>query len=100
MRLLYIRTMIIAFDAKRAFHNRSGLGNYSRQLIDRVRLRFPEWRIVLYSGGKDWELMPVEWPQDPSIHMVHENGAFFRSFGVTNDLKYRSAHVQDTRTGA
>jgi MFS family permease len=25
--------MIIGFDAKRAFHNRSGLGNYSRNLI-------------------------------------------------------------------
>lgn len=85
--------MVIAFDAKRAFHNKSGLGNYSRVLIESVRAAFPEWRIILYSGGKEWDLIPYEWTHDPSITMVHTKGSYFRSYGVVSDLDYRSTWV-------
>jgi len=85
--------MIIAFDAKRAFHNRSGLGNYSRQLIETIRTSYPEWRMVLYSSGKRWDLIPDAWSHDPSIHMIHTKGSYFRSFGVVGDLDYRRARV-------
>lgn len=81
--------MIIAFDAKRAFHNATGLGNYSRTLIDAVRKARPDWRIVLYSNGKQWDLVPREWSHAPSIHMVHNKGALFRSYGVVSDMRFR-----------
>lgn len=41
--------MKIGYDAKRAFHNRSGLGNYSRDLIRILSNYFPEHHYYLYN---------------------------------------------------
>ena len=41
--------MRIGFDAKRAFFNRSGLGNYSRNLIESLIHYYPENDYYLYS---------------------------------------------------
>lgn len=40
--------MNIGFDAKRAFFNRSGLGNYSRNVINSLGIYFSEHRYFLY----------------------------------------------------
>lgn len=40
--------MKIGFDAKRYFHNRTGLGNYSRTLVSGLKIYFPENEYVLY----------------------------------------------------
>ena len=34
--------MIIGFDAKRAVRNNTGLGNYSRLVVDSLARRFPD----------------------------------------------------------
>jgi glycosyltransferase involved in cell wall biosynthesis len=44
--------MRIGFDAKRAFFNRSGLGNYSRTLISQLCVLFPENEYYLFSPGE------------------------------------------------
>lgn len=41
----------IGFDAKRAFLNNTGLGNYSRSVIESVSLYFPENKYFLYTPG-------------------------------------------------
>ncbi len=41
--------MIIGFDAKRAFFNRSGLGSYSRNLLTSFFRFYPENKYILYS---------------------------------------------------
>lgn len=41
--------MKIGFDAKRAYHNYTGLGNYSRDLIKNLLDTYPENEYVLYS---------------------------------------------------
>jgi glycosyltransferase involved in cell wall biosynthesis len=41
--------MNIGFDAKRAFHNNTGLGNYSRTLIDSLRISYPEHQYFLFN---------------------------------------------------
>ncbi len=41
--------MRIGFDAKRAYHNFSGLGNYSRDIIKHLINQFPEHDYFLYS---------------------------------------------------
>lgn len=41
--------MKIGFDAKRAFFNKSGLGNYSRTLISSLLQYFPENEYILYT---------------------------------------------------
>jgi len=45
--------MKIGFDAKRFFFNHSGLGNYSRMLIESLFKCFPENEYVLYSDRLD-----------------------------------------------
>jgi glycosyltransferase involved in cell wall biosynthesis len=41
--------MRIGFDAKRAFFNRSGLGNYSRTLIENLSRQYPDESYYLYT---------------------------------------------------
>lgn len=41
--------MNIGFDAKRAFHNQTGLGNYSRTLINGLAQYFPEHEYYLFN---------------------------------------------------
>ncbi|MBN1388388.1 MAG: glycosyltransferase family 4 protein [Bacteroidales bacterium] len=41
--------MVIGFDAKRAFFNRSGLGSYSRNLLNSFFRFYPENKYLLYS---------------------------------------------------
>ncbi len=41
--------MILGFDAKRAFHNTTGLGNYSRDLISGLQNFYPENTYYLYN---------------------------------------------------
>lgn len=44
--------MKIAFDAKRIYHNRSGLGNYGRNLLEALDAYFSQNRYVLYNPWK------------------------------------------------
>jgi glycosyltransferase involved in cell wall biosynthesis len=44
--------MNIGFDAKRAFHNVTGLGNYSRTMIDSLSTFFPENTYYLFNPKK------------------------------------------------
>lgn len=41
--------MVIGFDAKRAFCNRTGLGNYSRLLLSSLSECFPQERLLLFT---------------------------------------------------
>lgn len=43
--------MKIGFDAKRAFHNSSGLGNFSRNTINALSRYYPEDRYYLFHSG-------------------------------------------------
>ncbi len=44
--------MVIGYEAKRIFHNRSGLGNYGRNLIRALATHYPEHHYRLYNPGK------------------------------------------------
>jgi glycosyltransferase involved in cell wall biosynthesis len=48
--------MRIGFDAKRAFFNKSGLGSYSRNLIQGLATKFPDNEYVLYTPGINSDL--------------------------------------------
>lgn len=50
--------MVIAYDAKRAFQNRRGLGNYSRDVIRLMSAYYPETRLVL-AGTPSTQLMDI-----------------------------------------
>ena len=48
--------MRIGFDAKRAFFNKSGLGSYSRNLIQGLAKKYPENEYILYTPGTNPDL--------------------------------------------
>jgi glycosyltransferase involved in cell wall biosynthesis len=47
--------LTIGYDAKRALNNSTGLGNYSRYVIDTMATFFPECRFNLYAKSKNTE---------------------------------------------
>ncbi len=44
--------LTIGYEAKRAFHNRSGLGNYSRNLVRALSTYYPDNQYLLYNPKK------------------------------------------------
>jgi hypothetical protein len=53
--------MILGFDAKRFFHNKTGLGNYSRDLIRILAQYHPENSYLLYNPKpKKIDRIPID----------------------------------------
>lgn len=63
--------MRIGFDAKRAFYNRSGLGNYSRDTISGLVRYFPENEYYLYTPRKK---NPVDYSLEGKVQIVKPEG--------------------------
>ncbi len=89
--------MRIGFDAKRAFFNRSGLGNYSRWYIDALTKFHPENEYFLYKlkedkgiefeGLKHCEIISPS----STIHKVWPN--FWRTKGITKDINLNGLDI-------
>jgi glycosyltransferase involved in cell wall biosynthesis len=88
--------MNIGFDAKRAFHNNTGLGNYSRTLIHSLHDFFPENNYYLFNPKKSnryqiigkniHEILPIAFLDTliPSL---------WRSHRVLNNLKKLNINI-------
>ena len=68
--------MKIGFDAKRFFFNHSGLGNYSRMLIESLFKYFPENEYVLYADRLD----ALDYAHPEALRIL-KNYAIIRSDG-------------------
>jgi len=84
--------MIIGFDAKRAFHNFSGLGNYSRLLIQSLSELYKDNRYFLYTPKYKPHLLH-DFSDDANCKIITPTGvaswlpsAFWRSFFMTNAI--------------
>jgi glycosyltransferase involved in cell wall biosynthesis len=66
--------MKVGFDAKRYFHNKTGLGNYSRSWINALSGHSKDIEIQLFASN------PVVVKREHSI--VKGNGLFYRTFGM------------------
>ncbi|HEX8546853.1 MAG TPA: glycosyltransferase family 1 protein, partial [Cytophagaceae bacterium] len=83
------RPVNIAFDAKRAFNNYTGLGNYSRTLIANLSSFFPQIRCHLFSpkvshnGRTDFLFDDKNF----RIYTAPNFRFFWRSFGIAPILK-------------
>lgn len=83
--------MNIGFEAKRVFHNKTGLGNYSRDLIRLLSQYFPENNYFLYNPKpSDKKLFE---PNNITVLEKKPSSAFYTKFyniwrqkGVTADL--------------
>lgn len=91
--------MKIGFDAKRYFHNRTGLGNYSRDLINGLCTYCPDHRYFLFDRSPDLGMVSKNavavTPQRPSsiwrVHgMIKEMQLYQLDVfhGLSNELPY------------
>lgn len=83
--------MNIGFDAKRYFHNNTGLGNYSRTLVKGLAQYFPEHEYFLFNPKPSRR---IQKEASPHVHEVLPTGllntklsSLWRSSGVKKDLK-------------
>lgn len=89
----YLCPMNIGFDAKRAFHNGTGLGHYSRTLIRSLAEFFPEHEYFLFNP-KSSDTFNLT---GPHLHEVQPSGLInklfrsaWRSSWVKKDLKQQN----------
>lgn len=82
--------MRIGFDAKRAFHNKTGLGNYSRGLIHALAENFPDENYFLYNP-KPADLFHFNEKNikeiNPSNLFYKKFKALWRSYGILHEMK-------------
>lgn len=80
--------MRIGFDAKRVFHNGSGLGEYGRNLLSGIAQQFPECEAHLYAykpGNRYPENpFPVHYP---TSFLGKALSSLWRTKGIVKDLK-------------
>ncbi|MCX7954099.1 MAG: glycosyltransferase family 4 protein [Bacteroidales bacterium] len=82
--------MIIGFDAKRAYTNKTGLGNYSRNLLLQLFKEYPSHKFLLFTPKKT-QLLQVE--QYENVNVICPNNIFgklfksyWRSFLITEQM--------------
>lgn len=82
--------MKIGYDAKRAFYNRTGLGNYSRNILEYLHSYFPENEYVLFAPEKsekiDWELRKKLQVISPNSFISRNLQSAWRTFWIENDI--------------
>ncbi|HKK62811.1 MAG TPA: glycosyltransferase family 1 protein [Bacteroidales bacterium] len=69
--------MKIGFDAKRAFTNNTGLGNYSRTIINALNQSYPELELNLYAPK---ERNPMHYVPPKNVVAHYPKGAVARKF--------------------
>lgn len=80
--------MRIAFDAKRYFHNKTGLGNYSRKVVHALSTYYPQHDYFLCDSKPEISTMKIaEHCTVLSPHNLTMPDAFWRSYSIAQDLK-------------
>lgn len=84
--------MKIAFDAKRFFHNTSGLGNYSRDLVRILAKYFPENEYLLLNKNKS--VRGSEILQNSHVQFVETSkGSLSRQLKMGKDAQRENADI-------
>lgn len=81
--------LTIGFDAKRLYQNFTGLGNYSRSLVNDLKRLYPEHQYHLYSPG--FKKRPSTLPFLESKHFENHIykgvlGSWWRTYGIVKEL--------------
>ncbi|MEY8760087.1 glycosyltransferase family 4 protein [Chryseobacterium tongliaoense] len=84
--------MRIAFDAKRFFHNTSGLGNYSRDLVRILSEYFPRNEYILLNKNKSER--GSDTLQKQNVHFIATSkGNMSRQFKMGKDAQKQKADI-------
>lgn len=81
--------MRIGYDAKRLFHNFTGLGNYSRTLVRNLATHYPNLDIHLFTPSIP-DHCETQWFLDQAnitIHTARGQRNLWRSFGISQDIE-------------
>lgn len=83
--------MNIGFEAKRVFHNKTGLGNYSRDLIRILSKYYPDNAYLLYNPKTNKKNLFVAndvnvFEKNPTLFLFQKFKNLWRQFGVVNEL--------------
>lgn len=65
--------LTIGYDAKRYFHNHSGLGSYSRNLVDQLAVQYPEHQYRLFAARAATARIPV--PTADNVRVIGPQSA-------------------------
>ncbi len=83
--------MRIGFDAKRAFLNATGLGNYSRNILRALSHYYPDNEYFLYTPAKKTSLFDTKGQHyiinEPAGILNRLSKSYWRSFSLTKQLK-------------
>jgi glycosyltransferase involved in cell wall biosynthesis len=83
--------MRVAFDAKRAFLNHSGLGNYARSFIQSLSTHFAHHHYSLFTTAVGSTLFSKKIMEQKNISVICPKKniptTYWRSFGITSQLK-------------
>lgn len=84
--------MKIGFEAKRVFHNKTGLGNYSRDLVRILANYYPNNMYFLYNPKKAKEALFVSnssnvFEKNPTSPFYKKFKNYWRQIGIIQDLK-------------
>ncbi len=90
--------MRIAYDAKRAYHNTSGLGNYSRDLIRGMVKHFPENELILFNPKKSDRLEELNGKEmlkeiKPSGWFSNLFSSLWRRFSLVKLAEKQEVHI-------
>ncbi|CAD7815235.1 D-inositol 3-phosphate glycosyltransferase [Chryseobacterium aquaeductus] len=84
--------MKIAYDAKRFFHNTSGLGNYSRDLVRILSEYFPENEYLLLNKNKSERGQEIV--ERSNVNFIESSkGKFSRQFKMGKDAQMQNADI-------
>ncbi|SKC00764.1 glycosyltransferase family 4 protein [Dyadobacter psychrophilus] len=88
--------MRIGFDAKRAFANKTGLGNYSRFVLDALLTNEKDQTCLAYTPKNNAKLF-TNFPENnirlPQTFLDRKLSAYWRYASITNQLEADDVHV-------
>jgi glycosyltransferase involved in cell wall biosynthesis len=96
--------MILGFDAKRFFHNKTGLGNYSRDLIRILAQYYPENSYLLYNPKpKKIDRIPIDGKiiieHLPQTKKDRKLSSLWRLFSVCSQIKKDKVEIYHGLSG-
>ena len=95
--------MKIGFDAKRAFYNNSGLGNYSRSSIELITKFYPQNNYVLYTPSTD-DAIEFDIPKKIKVSKPRNLfnkifKSYWRTFKISKKIKEHNLDVYHGLSG-
>ena len=91
-----MKTFKIAFDAKRLFHNREGLGSYARTLVADLQTLYPQHQYYLFTPKASAHAYAEPFLDEEKFTIVTAEGKnawYWRSRGIVNDLRKHGIDV-------